>query len=131
MAGSPAYIAPEVFRSKVYDSKADIYSLGIMLWEIWYGQQAFSKIVFLELEDFFRKVVDSGCRPEHLEDHMDPPPCWQELMKDCWQPMPEKRPTAKQCHERVLYFFLGLTITDSKVFANVNWCMVSINKINE
>ena len=101
-----------------------------MLWEIWYGQQAFSKIVFLELEDFFRKV-DSGCRPEHLEDHMDPPPCWQELMKDCWQPMPEKRPTAKQCHERVLYFFLGLTITDSKVFANVNWCMVSINKINE
>ena len=41
VAGSPAYIAPEVFHSKVYDSKADIYSLGMMLWEIWYGKQAF------------------------------------------------------------------------------------------
>ena len=34
LAGSPAYIAPEVFHYKVYDSKADIYSLGIMLWEV-------------------------------------------------------------------------------------------------
>ena len=104
MAGSPAYIAPEVFRSKVYDSKADIYSLGIMLWEIWYGKQAFSKIVSLNLHDFFREV-DSGCRPEHLEDHVYPPPCWEELMKDCWEAMPEKRPSAKQCHDRVLDFF--------------------------
>ena len=93
-----------MFRSKVYDSKADIYSLGIMLWEIWYGKQAFSKLVFLTLEDFFRKV-GSGYRPEHLEDHVDPPPCWQELMKECWEVMPEKRPSAEQCHERVLDFF--------------------------
>ena len=104
LAGSPAYIAPEVFHYKVYDSKADIYSLGIMLWEIWYGKHAFSSIRFLNLEDFFREV-DSGCRPEHLEDHVDPPPRWEELMKECWQTMREKRPTAKQCYERVLDFF--------------------------
>ena len=35
LAGTPVwYIAPEVFHSKLYDSKADIYSFGIMLW-IW------------------------------------------------------------------------------------------------
>ena len=103
-AGSPAYIAPEVFHFEVYDSKADIYSLGIMLWEIWYGDRAFAKTESVSLEAFF-SMVDSGCRPEHLEDHLDPPPCWQGLMKECWQAMPEKRPSAKQCHERVLDFF--------------------------
>ena len=28
------YIAPEVIKSGFYDSKADIYSFGIMLWEM-------------------------------------------------------------------------------------------------
>ena len=43
LAGTPVYVAPEVFRSEVYDSKADIYSFGIMLWEMWYGRQAFAE----------------------------------------------------------------------------------------
>ena len=33
LAGSPLYITPEVFHSKLNDSKADIYSFGIMLWD--------------------------------------------------------------------------------------------------
>ena len=34
------YIAPEVIKSGFYNSKADIYSFGIMLWEMWYGKRA-------------------------------------------------------------------------------------------
>ncbi|KAL9964101.1 hypothetical protein ACROYT_G027683 [Oculina patagonica] len=41
MTGAPAYAAPEMLRSSVYDSKADIYSFGIMMWEMWYGERAF------------------------------------------------------------------------------------------
>ena len=41
-AGTPVYMAPEVHHSRVYDSKADIYSLGLIMWEMWYGQQAFA-----------------------------------------------------------------------------------------
>ncbi|KAL9964138.1 hypothetical protein ACROYT_G027725 [Oculina patagonica] len=40
-AGTTTYFAPEVIRSSVYDSKADIYSFGIMMWEMWYGTRAF------------------------------------------------------------------------------------------
>ena len=105
IAGSPAYIAPEVFHSKVYDCKVDIYSLGIMLWEVWYGVRAFAKTESVSSLEAFFSMVDSGCRPEHLEDHLDPPPCWQDLMRECWEAMPEKRPSAKQCHERVSDFF--------------------------
>jgi serine/threonine protein kinase len=32
--GNIDYIAPEVFEGKIYDTKADIYSLGILLGEL-------------------------------------------------------------------------------------------------
>jgi serine/threonine protein kinase len=44
--GSPAWTAPEILRSQPYDEKADIYSLGIVFWEIftktppYHGMQA-------------------------------------------------------------------------------------------
>ena len=40
--GSFLYMAPEVFHSKLYDYKADIYSFGIILWEMWFGRRRYS-----------------------------------------------------------------------------------------
>jgi len=31
---NPVWLAPEIMENKEYDSSADIYSLGIVLWEI-------------------------------------------------------------------------------------------------
>ena len=41
-AGTPIYMAPEVFHSQKYGTEADIYSLGLIMWEMWYGQRAFA-----------------------------------------------------------------------------------------
>jgi eukaryotic-like serine/threonine-protein kinase len=41
VAGSPAYIAPERLRGVPYDGRADVYSLGIMLYELLVGQVPF------------------------------------------------------------------------------------------
>ena len=100
IAGTPVYIAPEVFHSEVYDSKADIYSLGMILWEMWYGQQAFADITAKSLDDFFA-IVDEGNRPEPLTFCTQPPDRWNQLMNQCWAKNPEERPMAKKCYQEI------------------------------
>ena len=98
LTGTPAYIAPEVFRSEMYEFSADIYSLGIMMWEMWFGELAFTKIAEPTLEGFFAIVCD-GYRPEPVKNCRRPPHPWDNLMQKCWRPNPDERPTAKECNE--------------------------------
>ena len=100
--GTPRYMAPEVFRSELNDSKADIYSFGIMLWEIWFGRRAFADTHFdsSDPQDFFN-FVGKGSRPNDVEYLKKPPLFWKELMEECWDEDPKKRPTAKKCEQTV------------------------------
>lgn len=98
---SVAYAAPEVIRSSVYDrSKADIYSFGMTMWEMWYGKRA-----FFDEEDLDASVVAKGKRPLHVEDNTKPPIGWQQLMERCWDGNAETRPTAAMCHNELTFLY--------------------------
>ncbi len=96
MTGAPAYAAPEMLRSSVYNSKADIYSFGLMMWEMWYGERAFSRDLNTLLEE-----VTGGVRPSHVEGMRKPPDGWQHLMQWCWDGEAYKRPNAAMCHKEL------------------------------
>lgn len=47
--GTPAFMAPEVLEGRIYDSSADIFSLAITMWEMWYGRSVFSSCEYRDI----------------------------------------------------------------------------------
>ena len=100
MAGSPAYMAPEILlQSEMHNHKADIYSLAIVMWEMWYGIDAADHIQS-QLFGTLESAVKGGLRPSMSMEHK-PPADWMSLIKRCWDIDQTKRPEV----EEVMKFF--------------------------
>lgn len=85
-------MAPEVLlQTENYDNKADIYSLGIILWEMWYGKDS-ADYIQQQLFGPLEKAIKEGLRPS-LNMSTKPPQQWLELIAKSWEYDPEKRPS--------------------------------------
>ena len=82
-------MAPEVLRKERYSEKADIYSFGIVLYELFSGHRAYSLEPYQSMNvAVLNSSIISGARPA-LDDL--PLPLHQ-LVNDCWNQSPERRP---------------------------------------
>ncbi|KIH59299.1 hypothetical protein ANCDUO_10473 [Ancylostoma duodenale] len=79
--------APEVFTTRQYTAKADVYAYGITVWEIFHN----AEIPYPGIENKIirQKIFDPEFRPAIDE---SVPTTWRILMKACWKGDPEKRP---------------------------------------
>src|SRR6266542_661122 len=86
--GMPEYIEPQHFENESYviDKKSDIYSLGVLLWEITSGYPPFLNTSIYAL---ITKIV-SGFREQPIA---DTPPAYIRLYQKCWDDNPNIRPT--------------------------------------
>ncbi|CAG8457320.1 3411_t:CDS:2 [Acaulospora morrowiae] len=84
------YIAPEVLRGGQYTKAADIYSMGIIMWEITSGKRP-----YLE-RPYDRKLAIDICEGLRPEITSGTPDVYRELMEMCWDANPEKRPDIDQ-----------------------------------
>jgi serine/threonine protein kinase len=92
VAGTLAWMAPELFKRKaIYTKKADIYSYGMVLWEIAARQLPYQDANGNQA--LISKWVSEGER-EEIPD--DTPPKLASLIKFCWEAEPDKRPSAEQ-----------------------------------
>ncbi|XP_042166417.1 ephrin type-A receptor 7-like [Oncorhynchus tshawytscha] len=86
------WTAPEAIQYHRYSSASDVWSFGIVMWEVMsYGERPYwdmgNQDVIKAIEDGFRLPAPMNC-PPHLH----------QLMLDCWQKERTERPTFSQIH---------------------------------
>lgn len=82
------WTAPEALRQKVSTSKSDVWSFGVVMWEIYsYGRSPYPRMSQKEVVDSivkgYRMEIPDACPPEVYESTTLP----------CWDIDPVKRPT--------------------------------------
>mmetsp|Transcript_15369 Transcript_15369/g.19692 ORF Transcript_15369/g.19692 Transcript_15369/m.19692 type:complete len:531 (-) Transcript_15369:287-1879(-) len=84
--GTPFWTAPEIIRQQPYQGKADVYSFGIVLWELITRQPPYKGKQ--EIEVAFA-AANRGLRPYMP---LECPPGYASLMQRCWDDNPDIRP---------------------------------------
>ncbi|XP_012588205.1 PREDICTED: leucine-rich repeat serine/threonine-protein kinase 1 isoform X2 [Condylura cristata] len=88
--GTPGYQAPEIRPRIVYDEKVDMFSYGMVLYELLSGQRPALGHHQLQIAKKLSKGIRPALgQPEEVQFHR-----LQALMMDCWDTKPEKRPLA-------------------------------------
>jgi len=81
------WTAPEAIKSKIYSTQSDVWSFGILLWEIYsFGRNPYPRVplkdVSEKVEKGYRMEIPDGC-----------PKAMYVLMQSCWNIDPSGRPS--------------------------------------
>ncbi|KAI8506998.1 hypothetical protein Bbelb_154370 [Branchiostoma belcheri] len=105
ITGTALYAAPEVLiKGKMYNKSADIYSLGLILLEMWYGKTlydvsnedvAYTRQMNTDLEE------GKDIRMPQWQGTVPPIPEWTRLIHDCLKKDPKERPNIQECLRRI------------------------------
>ncbi|MEM9595517.1 MAG: serine/threonine-protein kinase, partial [Acidobacteriota bacterium] len=87
-AGTPAYMAPEQLKDGTTSVRSDLYSLGIVIYELCTGQYPYSGTSFQELAEAHREQVPPP--PSGLVDDLEP--LLERVILKCLEKRPEDRP---------------------------------------
>jgi serine/threonine protein kinase len=95
--GIVPYMAPEIFQGQKCTEASDIYSYGMIMWEFMTGRRPFwdrdhDAELIIEIVDGLRPPIVTNAPEGYIE-----------LMKECWNADPKKRPTANDLFENFYY----------------------------
>jgi serine/threonine protein kinase len=105
--GTALYMAPEVMRQEEFNEKADVYSFGLILYELISGEELFPQ--YEELDPFFQAICIDHERPippPHT------PPSVAALMKRCWSADPIYRPSFEEIIRSLDEILIEVAIQD-------------------
>ena len=90
IAGTPAYMVPEQLAGKGATVRSDMYSLGLVLYEIYTGKKAFTATTLAELRE--QKETYTPRAISEMREGMDP--VVERLIRRCMERDPNARPAS-------------------------------------
>lgn len=91
----PQWMAPEVLRSEPSNEKSDVYSYGVVLWEL-----VTQKIPWDTLNPI-QIIAAVGFMDHRLEIPSNTDPQWASIIESCWDSDPQRRPSFQELLERL------------------------------
>src|SRR4051794_14771910 len=87
---------PEIFQGRKYTKASDIYSFGMIMWELMTGRKPFwnqnhDTDLIIKICDGFRPPIVTKATMGYIE-----------LMQECWHSNPKGRPTASDIHKKII-----------------------------
>ncbi|XP_043824050.1 mitogen-activated protein kinase kinase kinase 12 isoform X3 [Dromiciops gliroides] len=89
-AGTVAWMAPEVIRNEPVSEKVDIWSFGVVLWELLTGEIPYKDV------DSSAIIWGVGSNSLHLPVPSSCPDGFKILLRQCWNSKPRNRPSFRQ-----------------------------------
>lgn len=106
-AGTPAYMAPEIFTAGSVSESCDAFSFGVVLWEMLSGE-----IPWKSAHTPLQIVYAVGVQKLRLPLPSDCPPPLAELIRECWAEAPSQRPPFSAIVERLRDLLPGAPAED-------------------
>ncbi|EGC30433.1 hypothetical protein DICPUDRAFT_99535 [Dictyostelium purpureum] len=97
VAGTPKWEAPECLIGETYTSAADVYSYGMLLFEMATSEEPYMEIN--SIAELFKTVCEKKTKPKIPSSC---PSFLSNLIKDCLNNSPKKRPTMNQIIQKLL-----------------------------
>jgi serine/threonine protein kinase len=105
--GNLPYIAPEVIVGEEYAYASDIYSIGMLMWEVSSGQPPFANFE----NDFYLTVrIRDGMRPKIIK---GTPSEYIEIMTQCWDADTLNRPNILKLHDMIMNLYKLSALNES------------------
>eukprot|EP01103_Thecamoeba_quadrilineata_P011693 TRINITY_DN2839_c0_g3_i2.p1 TRINITY_DN2839_c0_g3~~TRINITY_DN2839_c0_g3_i2.p1 ORF type:complete len:477 (-),score=74.58 TRINITY_DN2839_c0_g3_i2:953-2209(-) len=117
VGGTRRYMSPEAMQKQRVDEKADVYSYGIVLWELYtrtLPYKEFNKLKDEDQKQAHSRIVVEGRRPEIPADM---PTGLAQLITACWHKNPNERPNFDHVIHWLDDIILETTISDPAAVA--------------